>query len=183
MTEPASTVVDLLAGDPSGQSQTVAQRLERRLVVLRAWLAGGIPMGKTFPRSLNAARMWEDDEIGIQPISSPNEFTTTHAEHGRSVKQIGQLLTALDRRYGRPKEPAARSSPTLKFDRAAYDRALERTVSQWHSERDQRLVEQRRADNGNARSVGLLEENADKDRLIAELRRRLSAQTGLRAFE
>jgi len=183
MTEPASTVVDLLAGDSSGQSKTVAKRLERRLVVLQAWLADGIPVGKTLPRSLNAARRWEDDEIGIQPIRSPNEFTTTHAEHGKSVKQIGQLLTALDRRYGRPNEPAARSSPTLKFDRAAYDRALERAVSQWHSERDQRLVEQRRANDENTRSVGLLDENAEKDRLIAELRRRLNAQTGLRAVE
>lgn len=182
MTKSNSTVVDLLAEDSSAQLQTVAQRIERRLEVLRAWLSDGIPLGKSIPRSLNAARVWEDDDFGIQQIRSPNDFTTTHAEHGRAVKQIGQLLTALTRRYGRPTGPAA-TTTARKFDRADYDRALEKAVSQWHTERDQRLAEQRRADDAKSLTVALLDENAEKDRLIANLQRQLKAKSGLRAVE
>lgn len=183
MSEPTTTVVDLLDRSSLAQPQTVAYRIERRLVVLRSWLADGMPMGKKFPSSLNAARLWDDEEIGMQPIRSPNDFTTTHSEHGRSVKEIGYLLTALALRYDRPTGQFVRPAPVRKFDRAEFDRVLEKAVSQWHAERDQRLLEQRRASDENTRSTCLLEENAEKDRLIAELRRQLNAQNGLRAVE
>lgn len=180
MTGPKPNVINILARENVGRSQTVAERIERRLTVLRTWLAEGIPMGKVVPKSLNSSRLWHDDELAIQPIRSPNEFTTTHVEHGRNVKQIGELLTALARRYSRPKRPLSKPAPIPKSVHAAYDQALARAVSQWHNERDQRLVEQRRANDANTRSVSLLDENAAKDRLIADLRGQLSDKIGLR---
>lgn len=173
-------IADLVALNARPRLQPVAQRIERRLDVLREWLRDGIPMGKSVPESLNAARLWEDDDLGIQPIKTPNEFTTTHFDHGKDIRDIQGLLTALRVRYGRPKRPSSRASAVAKFDRKAFDRALEASVSQWQTERHQRLQEKTRADSAEARSYLFLAEIDQKDRLIADLRQQLSAQKGLR---
>ncbi|WP_419830334.1 hypothetical protein [Methylobacterium sp.] len=176
-----SSVIDLVAGAAS-KRQTIEQRLERRLEVLREWHREGIPAGKTIPKDLKAARTWEDPDLGILSIGSPNEFTSTHHVHGPRVKDIAALLTALKKRFGRPvtKSMAQGSEIATKFDRRAFDRQVEAMVSQWHTERDLRLQEKRRADAAEARSIMLLEENAQKDDLIADLRRQLTSHKGLR---
>ena len=184
MTDPNPLVTDLLAETGSGR-RTVEQRIERRLEVLREWLRDGIPVGESIPRSLNAARLWENVELGILPIASPNEFTTTHHLHGGRVRDIGGLLTELRKRFDRPtgRSSTRSTSAAAKFDRKAFDRQLEAAVSQWHAERDRRLHERRRADAAEARSVLLLEENARKDALIADLQHQLAAHQGLRVVE
>ena len=183
MTEPSPDVLNVMGRENLDQSQTVAYRIKQRLKVLEAWLSDEIPSGKTIPRSLNAVRKWDDGELGISPIHSPNDFTTTHAEHGHSVKQIGDVLSKLASRYGKPKKTVSKSSPVKVNNHGAYERALTETVSQWHSERDQHLREQRRADAAEIRSSALLDENAKKDRQIADLRRQLSTKSGLRVVE
>lgn len=165
------------------QSQTVAYRIRQRLKVLEVWLSDEIPSGKTIPRSLNAARKWDDEELGISPIHSPNDFTTTHAEHGSSVKKIGDLLAKLANRYSKPKKTVSKASAGKGINHSANERALAEVVSQWHSERDQHLSERRRANAAEKRSTALLEENAEKDRLIADLSRQLSSSAGLRVVE
>lgn len=183
MSTRGSTVIDFVTVVATPRSQTVEKRIERRLEVLREWLSAGVPAGKTIPRSLNETRLWYDNELGIDPIKSPNEFTTTHPNHGRLVRDIAGLLTALLERYKRPKRSKPRPTEVAMFDRRAFDNALTAAVSQWHSERDERLNEKKRADSAQLRSVILLDENADKDRLIADLRRQLLSQRGLRAVE
>ncbi len=184
MSRAASPVADLLA--PAGATpHSVQDRIERRLVVLRSWLKEGIPPGKVVPRSLTAAREWSDPDIGIQKISSPNEFTTTHPQHRKLVADVAGLLTELRKRYSRPASSsrAKRSAPTEKFDRSAFNRLLEEAISQWHSERAQRIQEKDRADAAQSRSLMLLEENAQMEKLIADLRRQLVARKGLKAVE
>lgn len=184
MSDPPTAVADLVAGG-SVMRQSVEKRIERRLEVLREWLRDGIPAGKEIPGNLRAAREWDDPELGIASIASPNEFTTTHHLHGRLVRDVAGLLTALKKRFDRPgNKPGSRSPRSVdRFDRKAFDRQLETAVSQWHSERDGRLQEKKRADAAEARSVILLEENRQKDDLIADLRRQLAAQKGLRVVE
>jgi len=185
VTDPHAAPIDLVA-DSVTKRQSVEQRIERRLEVLREWLREGVPAGKPIPKNLKAVRLWEDVELGILPIPSPNEFTTTHRQHGPLVRDVGGLLTALRKRFGRPAGSSkARSSATVAttFDRKAFDRQLSAAVSQWHAERDRLLHERKRADAAEARSVLLLDENAGKDELIADLRRQLAARDGLRVAE
>ena len=165
--------------------QTVEQRIERRLEVLREWLRDGVPAGESIPANLKAVRVWDDAKLGILPIASPNEFTTTHHLHGNRVRDIGGLLSELKKRFDRPvsASSACSSAAAARFDRKAFERQLEAAVSQWHAERDQRLHEKRRADAAEARSVLLLEENARKDALIADLQRQLASRDGLRVIE
>lgn len=184
MTNQSVNVTDLVA-DGAGKRQTVEERIEQRLVILRQWLREGVPMGKAVPKSLTAARLWEDLELGILPISSPNEFTTTHQIFGPLVRDLAGLLTDLTKRFGRPasSREAKIATASAKYDRRAHERQLEAAVSQWHSERDSWLLEKKRADAAEARSVLLLEENAQKDEIIADLRRQLAAKQGLRVVE
>ena len=184
MNGPQSTIADLVA-ESELKRQTVQQRIERRLEVLQEWLREGIPADKTVPKSLKAVRVWNDVELGVLPIVSPNEFTTTHKLHGKLVRDVADLLNALKSRFGKAKKqlPTPPPTTTAKFDRKAFDRLLEAAVSQWHSERDQRLDEKKRAEAAEMRSIMLLEENKQKDKLIADLRRQLAAHRGLRVVE
>jgi hypothetical protein len=179
------SVVDLITEADSKKRQTVEERIERRLDVLREWLRDGIPAGKIVPKSLNAARTWNDPEIGIMPIASPNEFTSTHNLHGNLVRDVAGLLTALKKRLDKPqytvKSPSIASAS--KFDRKSFDRQLEVAVSQWHAERDQHLQEKRRADAAEARNIVLLDENKRKDEVIADLRRQLAKHARLRVVK
>lgn len=183
MTESKKVVVEMPLSRTSGR-QSVEARIERRLALLREWLREGIPVGKVVPKSLAEARAWDDAELGIVSIVSPNEFTTTHPTFGARVQDIASLLTALKKKFKQPATVSSRSSsPALKFDRSALERQLVAVVSQWHAERDQRQNEKRRADSAEFRSAMLLKEVDKKDDLIADLRRQLAAKQGLRAVE
>lgn len=180
-----STRLVIVANGAKGAHQSIEARIERRLDLLRSWLRDGIPINKHVPKNLKETRVWGDPELGIAPISSPNEFTTTHHRYGSLVREIAGLLAALKRRStsstkkARPKKSASLE----KFDRNAFDRQLESAVSQWHTERNRRLHEEKRADAAEARSILLLEENAKKDSLIADLRRQLVAREELRVVK
>ena len=177
-------VSDLVANHRS-KTQSVEFRIQRRIEVLREWLMEGIPVGKAVPKSLNEARIWDDADLGILPIGSPNEFTTTHHLNGNLVSEIASLLTKLKKRFGKPQRQSNSmlTSKAAKFDRNAFDRQLKAAISQWHSERDMRLQEKKRADAAEMRSVMLLEENRQKDELIADLRRQLARQKGLKVVK
>ncbi|NUU41857.1 hypothetical protein [Tardiphaga robiniae] len=167
-----STIVDLFAR-PGKDTLGVADRIQRRKVVLLQWLDDGIPMGKRYsvPRSLRAAREWDDPEIGIFRISSPNDFTQTHSVFGEGVREIARLMNAIAKRYGQPKRPMKPSSPPSKFNKSHFEQKIASIASQWHMERYARLNEQRRADAADQQSRILREENAD-------LRRKLSIYQG-----
>lgn len=184
MSANSTQVTDLLV-QGSSSPKSVKERIERRLEVLREWLSEGIPPGKAIPSSLTAAREWDDEELRIQRISSPNEFTKTHHQYRQLVTDVAALLTELRRRYSRPTSKSTRRSldPTEKFDKNSHQRQLANAVSQWHTERAQHLHEKNRADASDARSVALREENAQMEKLIADLRRQLAKHKGLKAVE
>lgn len=177
-------IADLVAG-AGAPRRTVKQRLDRRLEVLREWLVKGIPFGKVIPKDLKAARVWDDEDLGVLKISSPNEFTSTHVFHGADVREIAGLLTKLQKKFGKPASRAkpASSATAATFDRQAFDAQLKAAVSQWHSQRDGRLSEERRRQAAEARSMMVNEEIKQKDELIADLRRQLSDQGSLRSVK
>lgn len=184
MTSRSNDVSDLVAKSVESR-QSIEDRIESRITILKDWLHEGIPMGKAVPKSLTAARVWDDADLGILPIASPNEFTTTHQVHGPLVRDIAGLLSDLKKKFCRPSSAGRQKAlnSTGKYDRKAHDRQLEAAVNQWHTERDGRLLEKKRADAADARSIMLLKENAEKDEIIADLRRQLAAKQGLRVVE
>ena len=184
MSAPQQVLSDLIVVAASRQA-SVERRIERRLEVLREWVREGVPAGKTFPASLTGARNWNDPELDIFSVRSPNDFTTTHPLYGSRIRDIAGLLTVLVKRYKHAATAATKRSANAaaKFDRKAFDKQLENVMSQWHTERDQRLHEKRRADAADARSAMLTDENAQKDGIIADLRRQITSSKGLRVVE
>ncbi len=166
-------IIDL-AAPTRAHRQTVADRIKQRKIVLAQWLKEGIPIGKRrgLPSSLRAARDWNDPELGIVRIASPNEFSQKHPVHGADVREIARLLTEIAKRYAVPKVgPSNQRVPSATFDKREAERQLAKAVSQWHMERHARLSEQKRADAAERRARVVLQENA-------ELRRMLSAHQG-----
>lgn len=172
--KPHSNVVDLVALDRDSRP-SVKVRIERRLEVLRGWLKNGVPTGHSVPKSLTVARRWENEALGIQPIVSPNEFTTTHPYHGKLVRELSSLLTELSKRNsGFAGIPATLAAPPVnKFDERARKQQLENLTSQWHTERQVSVRQRKRADSLAARNSKLQTEIDAKDRLIEELRSHL----------
>jgi hypothetical protein len=183
-----SDVVDLVSVTSPAKLPSVAQRIERRIELLTQWLRNGIPPGKTVPPSLNKAREWHDETLGILPIGSATDFASTNKIHGQRIKDFDKLRREVLERYAPP--PGTKKSGNRRRSRPPSAKKVDRTisalhitaaVSQWHSERDQRLAEQARAVSAEARSVQLLKENAEKDVLVADLRRQLASHIGLKA--
>jgi hypothetical protein len=75
--------------------QSVREKLELRVQVLRKWLAFGVPAGMTVPRSLTMAAEWEDARLGISRIGSPNSITRSHATNGPLVQELDALISQL----------------------------------------------------------------------------------------
>lgn len=184
MSNASSGVTDLVSRG-KGSNVSVKDRIERRLEVLRLWLKDGVPQGKPIPASLTAAREWRDEELGILPISSPNEFTKTRSPYRKQVADIAGLLTQLHSKYAKSvnKRTAGSSPSESKFDRNAFDRQLAAAAAQWHSERAARLQEKERADAAQARAIQLLEDNAKMESLVADLRRQLVVRGSLKVVE
>lgn len=174
MSDQNEKTIDLV-GRTRAEYQSVAERIERRKTVLAGWLKNGVPAGKhrSLPDSLRTARDWEDPDLGISRIGSPNEFTQNHPLYGEDVREIARLLTELRRHYGKLQHGGAKPRPTTtaNFDKKEAERQLKKAVSQWHAERHARLSEQKRAEAAELRAKAVLEENA-------ELRRKLATYQG-----
>lgn len=181
-------VVDLVSVASPAKLPSVAQRIEHRIELLTHWLENGIPPGKMVPPSLNKAREWHDEALGILPIGSATDFATTNRIHGQRIKAFDKLRRNVLERYAPPpgtkksgNRRRSRPPSAKKIDRTISDLHITAAVSQWHSERDQRLAEQARAASAEGRSIQLLKENAEKDVLLADLRRQLASHIGLKA--
>lgn len=188
MTARDSMVADLVAGQNSeARKASVHQRIMVMKSTLNKWLTDGIPPGKTtsLPSSLREARDWEDPELNIQPIGSPNDFTTTNRKWGQDVREIARLLTRLNNLYDQgPRTKKIPSQHTAnKGDDKMVRQDLVAAVSQWHSERDARERERKRADAAETRLSLISAESAQKDSEIADLRSRLAHRDGLRVVE
>lgn len=156
---------------------SLKDRVQRKREILQKWLDNGIPHDKlaSLPRSLTQARTWEDLELGIYPIGSPNSFTTQHPDVGRHVEVIAALLTKLKSKTKRPAATRAKSDPRkATISAAQVEQALSAMASQWHIAREQARRERKRAEILEGHLEVARSECRAKDEELAELRRRLS---------
>lgn len=188
MSRPHNIIPIVLDTASGAQRQSVAERIECRRRLLKRWRDEGIPMGQYVPMSLNEARTWDDQQLGILPISWTNGFSTKHAVHGRQVKKIAKLLTEIKKKYKLPKRSeipadAPVAAPRNSVDLDEHERQLKAAVSQWHAERDAHLRAKRQAEAAESRERAYLAESDMKDRVISDLRRELSGRKGLRVMK
>lgn len=177
-------VHDLLASSRSNRS-CIEDRVAKRLVVLREWKDKGLPFGAQIPASLTAVRLWDDPDLGILKISSPNEFTRNHPRVGQSVREIDSLLAHLQGFYAPPsaKERVRRTSPATRPDHEATEKQLQAAVSQWQTQRSERLAAERRAKAAESRNLLLLKDLDERDCKIAELTAQLAGCAPLRSVK
>ncbi|MCY4515267.1 MAG: hypothetical protein OXC69_09085 [Candidatus Tectomicrobia bacterium] len=121
---------------------------------MEEWSRKGVPQGYSVPKSLNKAREWVDESLGIRKIGSPSSFTTTHCTHGRSVEQIAKLIDELHKpkRVDRGKSSIRQQLAKQKAISREYQLALVESANQYASmavkyrdaRRDLRIVTQHR---------------------------------------
>jgi hypothetical protein len=179
-----SQVHDLVASAGSNRS-SIEDRVETRLVVLREWKEKGLPLGAQIPESLTAVRLWNDPNLGILKISSPNEFTRNHPRVGQGVREIDSILAHLRALYALPstKQRVRRPSAAIRTDPEATEKQLQAAISQWHTQRSERRAAERRAKAAEARNLLLIKDLSDRDRTIAELTAQLASSSPLRSVK
>jgi len=154
----------------------VVDRVQRRLELLRGWNVEGMPAAylDKLPTSLREVAKWEDRELGIWPIASPNDFTTRHRTWGKSVLEIETLISQIASKYirkpgGRPNNVAGTTSKEVKI----LLRQLEDAVSRWHTERESSAAAREKCVSAEGRVARLMRDSSEKDALISELRKRI----------
>jgi hypothetical protein len=174
MTHDSEKVVSIRVPPPSLQS-----RVQRKREVLQQWLDHGIPYDKldSLPNSLTEAREWEDRELRIYAIGSPNSFTTRHAEVGGDVEAIRDLLTKLKAKVKRPRRKSRSVPRNPAINVKDIERAMSALISQWHMAREDARKQRVRAELAEKHRDRAREETRAKE---AELRLKEAEITDLR---
>ncbi len=166
---------------------SLAERVARKRRVLEGWKKDGVPVEKlsTLPRSLRDARVWRDDELGLHPIGSPNEFTTLHPQWGKEVEGIQDLIRALLKRYRTEKakpasEPAPQPTQDFNVALAVLTRENETLIRQWNEARLEAAEYKSRAESSEARLARKQAVLAEVRAELAALKRQLERKTQLR---
>lgn len=170
---------------PRAPNGSVRDRVARRLELFRLWEKRGVPpeyVGR-LPKSLRKVAQWSDADLGVYPILSPNDFSTRHSGWGELVREIQRCLAGLSSRatYTQQKKVGAAAS-SRRGDRRVVEGQLADAISRWHTAREELLRERDRANSAEARCARMSLQCQDKDALIAELRRKLSAFESVRAI-
>lgn len=166
---------------------SLAERVARKRRTLEHWEKDGVPVEKlpTLPRSLRAARVWRDEELGLYPIGSPNDFTTLHPQWGREVEDIEKLIRVLHKRYKAEKAklasgPAPQRLQAFDVTAAELKQENETLIRQWNEARLEAAEYKSRAESAEARlsrkQVALTEVRAE----LAALKRQLERKAQLR---
>jgi len=165
----------------------LAERVARKRRILEAWKNEGVPVDKlpTLPRSLRAARVWHDNELGLYSIGSPNDFTTLHPQWGKEVEEIEDLIRTLHRRYkveeAKPASgPAPRAIQAVNVTLAELNRERETLIRQWNEARLEAAEYKSRAESAEARLTRKQAALADVRAELVALKRQLERKAHLR---
>jgi hypothetical protein len=154
---------------------SLQSRVQRKREILQLWLNDGVPHDKflSLPRSLTEARKWEDPELGIYAIGSPNNFTTRHREVGRDVQAIGALLTKLRDKVKLPPSKARAVPRKPGISVKEIHQAMSALISQWHIAREEARKQRTRADVAEKHRDIARKELRDMEVELARLRRQV----------
>ncbi|SEI19621.1 hypothetical protein [Tardiphaga sp. OK245] len=179
--------------DFNPKRSSIGKRINRKLEVLQEWERSGIPIGQMLPASLAEVRTWSQPSLGVQAIGSPSDFTTTHPQHGNSIKAIWASLERLKAKYlllggvalgGFAKEAAATTHLAgLERRIAEGEERLVHVASQWTMTKQALESEKRRAQSFAQMVTRKDEIISEKNEEIAELQRQLKSRRGVRLVD
>jgi hypothetical protein len=97
--------------------------IRKKIVLLRQYVANEIPEGGFFPKNMTQFRGWEDKQLEITRIGSPNTMDRPHNKllKEEAAQLIRQLLTKTSRRKRKTLEIGALHSQRLDDKRLIQD--------------------------------------------------------------
>lgn len=128
----------MASGSNSNRRGSAQAKIEDKLVVLREFVASGIPDGYIIPTSMNMFREWVDPDRGIKEIGSPSTTNPKLSPHNRAaVSEARGLMQRLRRQADRPKRKSSTLAYQLQSARdslATANLLNKRLISQLHQE-------------------------------------------------
>jgi hypothetical protein len=167
----------------------LADRIARKRHILESWVKDGVPVEKLngMPRSLRDARPWQDTELGLYAIGSPNDFTKTHPLWGDDVSNIEVSIAALRARYlvkkPKPAERPAAKSSHINFGLAELVKEKDMLVRQWNEARMEAADWMSRAGSAEGRLRRTKNALDEARREVARLKEQLDRRTHLRVVK
>lgn len=105
---------------------SVTERLTRKVELLRQVRDEGVPLAIQVPLNLVELAEWEDENLNVYPIASPNDLSTNSPKYGKLAKEALDLLKAIQS----GSEPAKKEKrPTLAEQNASLREELARAVA------------------------------------------------------
>jgi hypothetical protein len=148
------------------------QKIEGKIEVLERYASDieAIPEGAYVPKNLAGFRLWEDEDLGLEKIGSPNTIDVPHNAglKKRALELIEKLAKKKDRKERRGKIVAA-----LRAEIKSLGRLVRELTNQLHATRETLVRSQQSERRLQNRNDELARENG-------ELRRQLRTVTGLR---
>lgn len=154
------------------QRKDSAQRkIEKKIEVLEGYAADPKFVAKAVyvPKDLAAFRLWEDEDLGLEKIGSPN---TMDKPHNQGLKKRAlELIELLAKKKAR-KERRGKTIDTLRARNKKSDRLLRELTNQLHATRHELARSQQSERRLQDRVASLTEENG-------ELRQKVKTIVGL----
>lgn len=103
--------------------------IKNKLAVLESYVADGVPENAFVPKSEAQFRLWEDSQIGLEKIGSPN---TLNKPHNKPYKEKAlELIQELLKRKNR-KEKKRNLVDSLRAEIKEKNQLIEDLTGQWH---------------------------------------------------
>jgi|SRR5579885_870708 chromosome condensin MukBEF ATPase and DNA-binding subunit MukB len=148
------------------------QKIKSKIEVLERYASDikSIPEGACVPKNLAGFRLWEDEDLGLEKIGSPNTMDAPHNAglKKRALELIEKLAKKKDRKERRDKIVA-----TQRAEIESLGRLVRELTNQFHATREALVRSQQSEKRLENRNEELARENG-------ELRRQLRTVTGLR---
>jgi hypothetical protein len=160
-------------------------KISNKIKVLEGYALKGVAPGKYFPRSVNEFRQWEDRDLGLEVIGSPNTMSAKSSPHNASlIAEATELMRQLKILHQTsliksPKKPSqADQLSTIKIQMKATTDALSRVASDWHLTQSELIHAKQESEVLKRRNKDLITEVDTLRKKIIEL-----TSTGLRVVK
>jgi hypothetical protein len=149
------------------------ENIKKKILLLEEYSAAGVPDGQFFPKNMAQFRRWEDEDLELIKIGSPN---TMDRLHNQTLKlRAEEIIKQLLKKKGR-KESNARETAKLRSERNLDKRLVQDLTNQLHASEQQRIQAEQRE----GRTSKRLEEANQK---IGELTKQLKTVVPLQGVK
>jgi RecG-like helicase len=117
------------------------ENIRKKILLLEEYSTTGVPDGRFVPKNMAQFRQWEDEDLELRKIGSPN---TLDRLHNQSLKLRAEELIKQLLMKRRRKESDAQETDRLRSERNLNKQLIQDLANQLHSSEQRRIQSEQR---------------------------------------